>query len=404
MSDQASVSIEGSVEPGFEAVREAFIRNFELHGEKGASVAVYVDGESVVDLWGGVADVTAGTPWSRDTLALSYSVTKGATSTLANLLAQRGELDLDRPVADFWPEFAAEGKGEVSTRDVLSHRAGLPVIDGRPSLEELIEGDPVTEMLAAQAPVWKPGSAHGYHALTFGWLMAGIIRRATGSALGDLFAELVADPLGIDFYIGCPASEHHRIAHQVNPPTPDPADIEAIKDDTARELVMRTIAAMMDPESLLSRALTSNGALPTPEAEAWSDPRIYMTEQPAANGITNGRSLAKMYASLVAEVDGVRLLGDDAIQEAAVEQSAGPDEVLLAESRFGTGYMLLSPVCQMLSESSFGHIGAGGAMGFADRDSLVGFGYVQNQLGASLTGEPRTEGLVEALRECLGAN
>jgi CubicO group peptidase (beta-lactamase class C family) len=394
-------AIEGTVAPGFEQVRKAFERNFAEHGDVGASVGVYVRGEPVVDLWGGTADVDAGTPWSRDTLALVYSVTKGPTATLANLLAERGELDLDRPVAGYWPEFAAAGKERITTRQVLSHQAGLPVIDARLNREELFEGKAPVAALAAQAPVWEPGSRHGYHALTFGWLIGEIVLRATGRPLGEALAEFVAGPLGIDLFVGCPVAAHVRIARQVDPPPPAPGAIEAIEDPARREHVERIVGAMMDPESLLARALTSNSVLPLPNAEAWGEPRVYSAEQPAVGGITNGRSLAKMYGSLVAEVDGVRLLDEASLARAVAPQSEGQDEVLLAESRFGSGYMLPSSVAPMLSASSFGHTGAGGAHAFADPDAGVGFGYAQNQLGSGIAGQPRIEGLIEALRESL---
>ena len=397
----STVSIEGSVAPGFEAVAEAFGRNFSEHGEVGASLGIYLDGESVVDLWGGVADVGSGEPWTRDTLAVTYSVTKGATATLAHLLAARGEIDLDAPVADAWPEFGANRKGRITARDVLSHRAGLPVIDAELTREQLIDGVPVVESLVAQAPVWEPGTAHGYHALTYGWLMGEIVRRSTGRRLGELFAELVAGPLGIDFLIGAPPTDHARIARLIDPDPPEPAEIEAIPDPAARAQVIELIAALSDPDTLISRALNSNGALPTPDAAAWNDPRIFATEQPATNGVSNGSSLARMYAACVSEVDGVRLLDEETVAAATVEQSSGHDEVLLEDTRFGSGYMLLSPGCPMLSEASFGHVGISGALGFADHDAKLGFGYVQNQIGLGLTGEPRTETVIKALRAAL---
>jgi CubicO group peptidase (beta-lactamase class C family) len=394
-------AIEGTVVPGFEPVRRAFERNFAAHGDKGASVGIYVEGELVVDLWGGTADVDAGTPWTRDTLALAYSVTKGPTATVANLLAQRGALDLDRPVADYWPEFAAAGKERITTRSILGHQAGLPVIDAHLSREELFAAKAPAAALATQAPVWEPGTRHGYHALTFGWLIGEIVLRATGTPLGEVLRELVSEPLGIDLFIGCPVAEQGRIARQVNAARPAPGAIEAIADPDLRAQVERIVGAMMDPGSLLARALTSNGVLPLPDAAAWGEPSVYAAEQPAANGITNGRSLAKMYAALVGEVDGVRLLDESSLDRATAPESGGYDAVLLAESRFASGYMLHSPVSRLFSDSSFGHTGAGGALGFADRDAGVGFGYVQNQLGSGVEGQPRTEGLIEALREAL---
>jgi CubicO group peptidase (beta-lactamase class C family) len=399
MIDQAPV--EGTVAAGYEGVREAFERNFVEEGERGASCAVYVDGELKVDLWGGVADAATGRPWTEDTLALVYSATKGATAILCNLLAERGELELDVPVADYWPEFAANGKAGIPVRMLLTHEAGLPVVEARLTREEVLEWTLVVEALAAQAPLWEPGTAHGYHALTCGWLLGEVVRRATGRPLGQLFAELVATPLGLDLFIGLPATEESRVAALLDAPPPDMRAVDQLPDPSLRESVLEMIAAMEDSASLLARALSTNGALPAPDARSWNDPRVRAAELPAANGVTNARSLARMYAACIGEVDGVRLLHPRTLDDATVERVAGPDRVLVVPTRFGTGFTLPSPLFRPLSEASFGHAGAGGALGFADRDAGVGFGYVQNQGGSAPAGDPRTARLVEAIRTAL---
>lgn len=394
--------IHGIVSPDFEAVKEAFARNFTEHGDQGASCAVCVDGELKVDLWGGVADVATGQTWDRDTVAIAFSVTKGATTILCHRLAEQRALDLDAPIATYWPEFAQAGKGACTTRMVLTHRVGLPLIDRRLSREDLLEGRLVASALALQTPRWAPNTAHGYHALTFGWLLGEIVHRATGYRLGDLFRQQVAGPLGLDLFIGLPPTEEPHVAHLVNAQPPDiPALLAKITDPERRAVVEAMLAAMGDPASPAARALSTNGALPTPDAATWNDPRVHAAEIPAANGITNARSLARMYAGCVGEVDGVRLLREDTVTAAVAERSAGPDRTLVGPTRFGTGFMLPTPTLTMLGESSFGHSGAGGALGFADRDARVGFGYVQNQLGVALAGEPRTTGVIAALKQVL---
>lgn len=400
MSD---VVVHGTVAPGFEGVRSAFEANFRQHGDKGASVGVYVDGQQKVDLWGGVADVATGSPWQRDTVSIIYSATKGATATLAWLLAQRGLLDFDAPVVTYWPEFAGGGKSSVPVRYLFTHQAGLPYLDQRLSREEILDGARITEVLEQQAPVWTPGTAHGYHAVTFGWLAAALIAKITGRRLGRVFAEEVAGPLGLDFYIGLPASESGRVAQLVDIPPPDPAALSAITDPAVLEVILALQAAMQDPDSTFSRALSTNGALPALDASTFNDPRVQEAEIPAGNGITNGRSLARMYAATVSDVDGVRLLTDETVEKARAEQVNGPDRTLLVPMRFSTGFQLPMGGTPLLSADSFGHSGLGGALGFADSRYKVGFGYVQNQLLSSVLPDPRTRGLIAAVAAAIGA-
>jgi CubicO group peptidase (beta-lactamase class C family) len=395
------VAVEGFVAPGFEGVREAFEENFRENDEKGASVGVYVDGDLKVDLWGGVADVTTGRPWQADTVSIIYSATKGATAILAWLLAQRGLLDFDAPVTKYWPEFGGGGKSDVPVRYLFTHQVGLPYLDQQLTRDEVLEGSRIVEVLEQQAPVWKPGTAHGYHALTYGWLTGALIARATGKRLGQVFAEEIAGPLQLDFHIGLPASDIPRVAPLVDMPPPDPSALDAITDPALKETLMALGAAALDPQSTYSRALTTNGALPTPDATTWNDPRVYQAEMPAANGISHGRSLARLYAATVSGVDGQRLLSDDTVDKARAEQVNGADQTLLLPSRFGTGFQLPQPGSSLLSDDSFGHVGAGGAMGFGDTRYKVGFGYVQNQLLGGPAGDPRTRGLIAAVQKAV---
>lgn len=398
-----AVLVDGTVADGFEPVRDAFIENFTLRGDVGASVSVYLDGVPVVDLWGGYADPDAGRPWAEDTTALVYSATKGATSVLFHLLVQRGEIDLDVPVAQYWPEFAEAGKETITVRQLLSHQAGLPLPEKRFTRGELFDGVAVSSALAAQEPLWKPGTAHGYHALTFGWLTGELISRVSGCSLGSLFASEIAKPLGLDLWIGLPEGVASDRAPLLDG-KPDPNALDAIQDAEQKAIVLELISAATDPSSLLSRVLTTNGALPTPDAATWNDRRALVMEQPAANAVTNARSLARMYGACVSDVDGARLLDADTVAAARQEQVYGRDRVTIAPSRFGVGFQLDHPGAPLLGTTSFGHVGVGGALGFADPEYRVGFGYVQNQLSGSLGGEPRTAALIDALRFTLGGS
>src|SRR5262249_30088385 len=266
----SETEIGGWAAPGFEGVREAFAENFRSHGDKGASLGVYVDGQAKVDLWGGTADVLTGRPWTADSVSIIYSATKGATAILAWLLAQRGVLDFDAPVTRYWPEFAGGGKADVPVRYLFTHQVGLPYLDTTLTREEILEGSRIVEVLEQQKPVWDPGTAHGYHALTYGWLAGALIAKATGTPLGKVFEAEIAKPLGLDLHIGLPDDDIPRVAPLVDMPPPDPNALDAITDPAQRELLMALGAAALDPESTFSRALSTNGALPTPDATTWN--------------------------------------------------------------------------------------------------------------------------------------
>ena len=385
--------ISGEVASGFEAVREAFERNFTEHGDEGAAFCLYRNGVKVVDLWGGVADVPASRPWTEDTLQLVFSTTKGATAICALRLVERGELDLDTPVTDLWPEFKAEGKEEIPVRWLLTHRSGLPALDGFASKEDVLGWDGICAQLAAQAPFWEPGSAHGYHALTYGWLVGEIVKRVSGKSLGTFFRDEVAGPLGLDFFVGLPSEQQERVSRLEQLTTTGMGDMDI---DSLPPEVQEIARAFTDPESLTSRALNI-----TRPALNWNDPDVRAAEIPAANGVTTARSLAKLYAACAGEVDGVRVLKPETIETATQTQSEGPDKVLFAPTRFGLGFMLNSLFSPMLAEGSFGHAGAGGSLGFGDPGAGVGFGYVMNKMQQNLAGDPRTLGLIEAVKASL---
>ncbi|URN16464.1 MULTISPECIES: serine hydrolase domain-containing protein [Streptomyces] len=385
-------TIDGEVAPGFEPVREAFTANFTRYGDIGAAVCVYRHGRPVVDLWGGVADVDTGRPWTRDTLQLVYSATKGVIATAAHMLAERGMLDLDAPVARYWPEFAANGKADVPVRWLLSHRAGLAVLDRPLPLAEALRWHPMTEALAAQRPLWIPGTAHGYHGRTWGWLVGEVIRRVSGRSPGRFLADEIAGPLALDFFVGLPTGERERVSRMVYR-SPD-VDLTTVPTESLSEELREQVDAWRDPNSLSNRAF----AVTDPAAIDFDSPEVQAAELPSSNGIGTARSLARMYAALIGEVDGVRLLTTEALASATAEQAAGKDRVLMFPSRFGTGYMLPTEENPMTGPGAFGHTGRGGSLAFADPDRGIAFGYVTNHI-VSGSDDPRADVLVEALRK-----
>jgi CubicO group peptidase (beta-lactamase class C family) len=385
------VEIHGTVDEGFGKVADAFQQNFAEHGELGAAFSVYVEGAPKVDIWAGVADKRTGRPWVEDTLQLVFSTTKGAAAICVARLVDAGKLDYGEPVATYWPEFAAEGKGGITVAQLLSHQAGLPYVDAVLGFDDIMAVTPVVAALAAQKPVWEPGTAHGYHALTYGWLAGELVRRVDGRTIGRYFADEVAGPLGLDFFIGLPESEEPRVSRlEAMPP---PTDLEQIA----------VMMQLMGPGTIGFRALTMNGALIAldPENNHFNMRAVHATEMPAANGITTARSLARMYAATLGEVDGIRLYGDATLAASSAEQVNGPDRTLIVDSRFGCGFMLNGELTPLLSDRAYGHAGAGGSLGYADPVNGVGYGYVMNQMAAGIAGDPRTVNLNEAVRACL---
>lgn len=387
--------IGGKVEPGFEGVADAFARNFAEHGEVGAATSVYVGGRKVVDLWGGTADIATGAPYTEDSLQLVFSTTKGATAACANLLAQRGELDMDAPVATYWPEFKAAGKGEIPVRWLLCHKAGLPYVDATLTLEEALAWDPVVRALEVQEPVWEPGTAHGYHAITYGWLVGEVVRRISGKSLGAFFRDEFATPLGLEFWIGLPDEQQARVAPLVqwgDGKAPDPA-------------IAEMMAQFMGPDTLLGKALGAPSFVFQDIGGAFNSPAVRAAEIPAANGVTNARSLARFYAGLSGTVEGgpsEPLLTEAQIAAATELQTTGPDKCLYFETTFGLGFFLSSLFAPYGGPKSFGHTGAGGSVGFSDPEHGIGFGYVMNKMMQGLNGDPRSAGLIRAVYDAIG--
>ncbi|WP_214410294.1 serine hydrolase domain-containing protein [Sphaerisporangium fuscum] len=391
--------VHGSTAGGFEAVRAAFARG--RHGDTGAAqLAVYQDGHLVVDLWAG-GDPIGGHPVTGDSLGIVMSVTKGAVATCAHLLSQRGVLDLDAPVTDHWPEFAAAGKARITVSDLLSHRAGLSGFDPRAPIgpEELLDWDACVAALEAMTPLWEPGTAMMYHTLTYGYLVGEVIRRATGKTVGAVLADLVAGPLALDLWIGLPASQEHRFVPQFSPqPQPGEEQVLALLTGLGLEPADRLVRAT---------AATFRGAA----AEGFNRREAHAAEIPAAGGIANARSLARMYAATIGEVDGVRLLDGDTAARASTPQTdrlpAPPpfDRLPGTEaSRFGLGYELPRPGLPMLGEGSFGHAGAGGRLAFAQprTGTAVAYWCTEMSWNPARGADPRWLPWTDALREAVG--
>lgn len=389
MSVQSVVpQINGHIEPGYEAVRDAFARNFELHEEVGASFCLYRDGKPVVDIWGGVADKETGRAWEQDAVALVFSTTKGAAAVCLHLLVQRGQISLDEPVATYWPEFAAAGKGSVTVRQAAGHRVGIAPIPEGLSLADLLSWDPIVEALAAASPVWEPGSAHGYHALSYGWIVGELVRRVSGKSIGEFFAEEVAGPLGLDFWIGLPEDVESQVAVLDFAP---PADLSGMSEEQ-RAAIMKLVG----PGSLFWQA-AGRGLI---EQSDYNSRAMRAAQVPGAGGVGAARSLARMYAATIGEVDGVRLLQPSTVDSARTLVSEGTDSVLGMPTRFGAGFMLAGGSFVLYDEGSYGHYGAGGSVGLASPEAGLAFGYTPNRMTSSLIGDPRTLALFEAVRSC----
>ncbi|MFG3719095.1 serine hydrolase domain-containing protein [Streptomyces massasporeus] len=386
------MDVNGTVAEGFEPVREAFVRNFETLGDRGAAVAVYRDGRKVVDLWGGTRDVDGTAPWERGTAQVVRSATKGVAAAVLLLLHQRGQLDLDAPVGHYWPEFKARGKERVLVRHVLNHRAGLPVLDRPLTPQESLDPLRGPAAVAAQAPAWEPGTDHGYHALTYGWLLDELVRRVTGEGTGQWLASQVTGPLGLELWLGLPESEAGRVGRVGRVEGAEPTG-------GLRARPKRSVTeAYEDPASLTRRAFAAISPFPDQ-----NDPAYRASALPATNAMATADGLARFYATLIGDTAGAtRLFTPETVELARAEESAGLDRILVVGTRFGLGYMLHGSASPLLTPGSFGHPGRGGALGFADPETGIAFGYVTNGFRKTVTADPRAQGLVRAVRGALG--
>jgi len=375
--------IEGFCEERFKSVKEVFQSNFDDNLEVGASFAVTLNGKHVVDLWGGYANAAKTKQWEKNTIVNVYSTTKVMTAICIHILVDRGLLDLDAPVAKYWPEFAQAGKENLPVRYLLSHTSGLAGWDKHFRSKKLYNWDLMVELLAAQKPWWEPGTKSGYHTITFGHLLGELVRRITKKSLGTFFREEVAVPLGADFHIGLPEEHDDRVADLIPPP---PIDLSTFGD--------------IDPKSVAMRSLTN----PIIDVLATKTREWRSAEIPGANGHGNARSVSRITAALACggELDGVRLLSEKTIKQSIEEQSYGTDLVLNVPIRFGLGWGLQSKELPIgPNPNVFYWGGFGGSVIAVDLDAKLSICYVMNKMVSTLTGDPRSEKLIEALYESI---
>ncbi|MEV0314380.1 serine hydrolase domain-containing protein [Nonomuraea fuscirosea] len=424
-------------DPRFSRVREVFERNFADGEELGAAFAVYLDGEPVVDLWDGVADRHTGRAWERDTPAFAYSCTKALTAAVLLRLVEQGLVDVRAPVAAYWPEFAAGGKEAVTVEHLLSHQAGLPVVAEPVPVEEFEDQPAIAARLAGQEPLWEPGSAHGYHALTYGFLVGEVIRRVTGKSVGELVAAEIADPLDLELWVGAPEEVIARTARLKARERPDVTETPAgertsAADNPAGErpgaaetpagerpgttgapsgtgtgategqaggrpddVLARMVQAALDPHSLMNRAL-GNPGMHLLKGGA-NNPVILRAGWPAAGVVTTARGLAGFYRALISG----DLLRQETLTEALRPRVNGPDRVLLLDTSFGLGFMRPSLTFPTPSPTAFGHSGMGGSIGWGDPGRGLAIGYVMNRMADAVSGNLRALRLVQSVYDSL---
>lgn len=381
------MQIQGHFDLRFEALKDAFVELFDDPQERGAALCVQIGGETVVDIWAGTTDRDGTEAWHSETILNLFSCTKPFAAVAALQLVEQGKLELDAPVARWWPEFAAAGKERVTPRQLFSHRAGLPALRELLPAEALYDWQQMTGALAAERPWWTPGEEHGYAPITYGWLVGELIRRIEDRGPGEAIAARIAGPLGLDFHVGLADEEFHRVSH-----------IARKKGDMGDAAAQRLLKCMMsEPEALSTRAFTN----PPSILNSTNKPEWRRLQQPAANGHGNARSLAGFYAALL---DG-RLLEPELLGEMTREYACGQDRTLLTATRLGLGCMLDQPevanATYGLGRKAFGHPGAGGSVGFADPEREIAFGFVTNSLGPYVLMDPRAQRLARALGQCL---
>jgi len=379
------VEIHGHCDPRFTSVKDAFARGFEVESDLGAAFAATVDGRFVVDIWGGYADVAKTRPWEQDTIVNVWSTTKAMTALCALILVDRGQLDLDAPVAFYWPEFAQAGKEKIPVRYLLSHTSGLAGFEVPITTEDLYDWDRTVGLLAAQKPWWEPGTASGYHSMTFGHLIGEVVRRITGKSLGTFFREEVAVPLGADFHIGLPSEYDDRVAELIPPPVLKAGDPEYV-DPANMTAIARKMGNPVTPATVTRE-------------RAWRDAEI-----PAANGHGNARSVARVAALMACggELDGVRLLSMSTIEKVVEEQCYGTDLVLQVPMHFGLGFGLNSEETPVgPNPRTFFWGGWGGSLIVVDLDARVSFSYVMNRMLIGTTGDKRSIRPARALYDSL---
>jgi len=390
----------GFTAPGFESISEAFAQHLGDGIGQGAAMAAYLHGRLVIDVWGGEA--RPGERWAEDTVVPVFSTSKGAVALVVQLLGDRGALAVDRPVATYWPEFGVNGKSTITLEHVLTHTAGLPTV---PDYQDILSHDSpegwdrreeIISRLATATPEWEPGSRPGYHAITFGWLVGEVVRRVTGRPIGEVFATEIAQPLGMDAWLGRPDEIVDRVGHLIAPlPPSNPDEVELL-------------ARVLSPDTVTGRALMVGPSGGLDHVADVANSRLFQqAEIPAANLITDARSIARMYAMLEAggSLDGVRIVSEASTAEHTRVRVEGHDEVLMKERRYARGYMLQAePIGRFgPNPDAFGHPGMGGSVGFADPRAGVSFAYVMTQMVPALDTDERSRALVDAVYENLEA-
>jgi CubicO group peptidase (beta-lactamase class C family) len=379
-ADTAYFPVQGHCDPRFQGVRDAFEANFKRGAEAGASVAITLDGEMVVDLWGGASDGAGTKPWERDTITFTASTTKTATAISALLLADRGELDVDAPVARYWPKFAQNGKSGVLVRHCLGHTAGLAGFDEPLTLDDLYDWEKMTGVLERQALWWEPGTASGYHGMTQGFLVGEVIRRITGQSVGQFFAQEIARPLGADYHIGLAPQHDHRLADSIPPATPE-------------------TAPGLAPDSISVRAY-ANPPIPR---ERWGEVAFRRAEIPAGNGVGNARAVARFNTlmSCGGEAFGLRLMSREGARRVLYQQSDGPDLVFIAPVKFGLGFALALMGMDFKGHEVCFWGGSGGSLIVNDLDARMTVAYVMNKLEGSPFGDARNASILKAAYQAL---
>ncbi len=385
-------AVHGTCEPAWSSVVDAFVANFTDRQELGASLCILHEGTPVVDVWGGAAERGSGRPWRTDTVSVVHSCTKGATALCLHLLVDRGLVDLDAPVAEYWPEFATNGKERATVRMMLDHSVGVPVLRGPVEPGELYDWDRMVGRLEAEAPFWEPGTRNGYHMINFGWVVGEIVRRVSGRSLGTFFQDELARPLGIDFWIGLPEVLEPRVAPMVPYVRQKGEPLSAFALDVVRQPDSIPALAVAN---LMSMGMNSRGA--------------HAAEIGGGGGITNGRGLAGMYRPLAAGGGG--LVRPETVRRMrSVSVATNDDATLRIATRFALGFMVsmdnrakAETDSAVLGEHAFGHVGAGGSIGFADPSLGLSFGYSMNRMGPGILLNERGQSLVDAAYAVLGA-
>ncbi|WP_422345786.1 serine hydrolase domain-containing protein [Parasphingorhabdus sp.] len=393
-----TINIDGTTAAKFERVKDEFARNFAERGEVGASVCVSINGETVVDLWGGIADPATNRPWERDTISIVFSCTKAATALCAHILIDRGLLKLHAPVSEYWPEFAKNGKESTTVQMMLNHESAVPALREPVKPGGYLDWDYMVERLADEEAFWEPGTRNGYHMVSFGWTVGELVRRVSGKSLGQFFQDEVAGPLGADFWIGLPDDVKRPIAPIILA-TPDPT----------AELSPFTKKLLTDPQSIQALSFLNSGG--------WNqnDPQAHKAEIGGAGGLSNARGQVAMYEPLAlgGSHKGVTLISPEHLARMAqVSTATQVDATLLAPTRFASGFMKSmdnraypcgDQMSAIIGDAAFGHVGAGGSIGFADPEYGLAFSYTMNQMGMGLLLNDRGQSLVDATYEILRA-